>query len=320
LTEGRRPAGYVIADPRNTSIDNPGEWQPIDMVNKIRLRVAEWKQGGYIGVSGVTRKLLDHWHADTGRRYPFFWCQLDAIETLIWLTEAPDTARTGLDLGGDDAVRPRRTVNPSSRQQAVGPDGGPLKRLCTKLCTGGGKTTVMAMLIAWQVCNKVTYPQDKRFSKNVLVVAPGLTVKSRLQVLKPEGTANYYREFDVVPPSLSAQLQQGRVTVINWQALAWDSAESIAKRHGVDKRGPKSDEAYARGILQGWGSAKNILVINDEAHHAWRLNPEYKDKKTNIDKDDQQEATVWVSGLDQTPAASPRLYRLWRTIPPVGGL
>jgi type III restriction enzyme len=170
----------------------------------------------------------------------------------------------------------------------------------------------MAMLIAWQVCNKVTYPQDKRFSKNVLVVAPGLTVKSRLQVLKPEGTANYYREFDVVPPSLSTQLQQGRVTVINWQALAWDSAEVLQKRRGVDKRGPKSDEAYARGILNqngsGWGRtdgtrAHNILVINDEAHHAWRLNPEYKDKKTDIDKDEQQEATVWVSGLDRLQKA-----------------
>jgi type III restriction enzyme len=121
--------------------------------------------------------------------------------------------------------------------------------------------------------------------------------------LKPEGATNYYREFDIVPPSLSAQLQQGKVIVINWQTLAWDSAESIAKRHGVDKRGPKSDEAYARDILQGWGSAKNILVINDEAHHAWRLNPEYKDKKIDINKDEQQEATVWVSGLDRIQSA-----------------
>jgi type III restriction enzyme len=207
---------------------------------------------------------------------------MDAIETIIWLAEAPDSDKAGIDIPGD---------------------GGQFRRLCTKLCTGGGKTTVMAMLIAWQVCNKVTYPQDKRFSKNIFIVAPNLTVRSRLQVLRTGGDDNYYVEFNVVPSALFDKLRQGNVVINNWQALAWDSAADLAKKKSVDKRGPKSDEAYAREVLGPLARAQNILVINDEAHHAWRSNPENKVKLTKEEKENEREATVWVSGLDRIHAS-----------------
>ena len=129
----------------------------------------------------------------------------------------------------------------------------------------------MTMVIAWQILNKVTYPQDKRFSKNVLVMAPGLTVKSRLAVLEPSDTANYYEAFQIVPESLMEKLRQGRVIVRNWHALNWETDEKIRRKRGVDKRGAKSDEAYVREVLGDMASAHNILVINDEAHHAWRV-------------------------------------------------
>ena len=77
------------------------------------------------------------------------------------------------------------------------------------MATGTGKTIVMAMVIAWNILNKVTYPQDTRFAKNVLVVAPGLTVRSRLAVLEPSHAENYYEAFRVVPASLLDQLRQG---------------------------------------------------------------------------------------------------------------
>ncbi|MBR4859960.1 MAG: hypothetical protein IKV10_01530, partial [Alphaproteobacteria bacterium] len=77
-----------------------------------------------------------------------------------------------------------------------------------------------AMLIAWMVCNKVAYPRDTRFAKNVFIVAPGLTVKSRLQVLKTNGQDNYYNQFKIVPPALLDKLYKGRVRVVNWQMLA----------------------------------------------------------------------------------------------------
>jgi type III restriction enzyme len=122
----------------------------------------------------------------------------------------------------------------------------------------------MAMLIAWMICNKVTYPQDRRFSKYVFIVAPGLTVKSRLQVLQTGGDSNYYMQFNIVPIGLMDKLRQGKVMITNWQALAWESEQAIAKRHSVDKRGAKSDEAYTREVLGEMASASNILVINDE--------------------------------------------------------
>lgn len=276
--DGRRPAGYFIASQGSNQYNDIGQFIELPLVNKIRPRIKEWREAGYPGVTGVTKKLLEHWNDKEARDYQFFFCQMDAIETLIWLTEAPDADRVGIDVPGD---------------------GGAFRRLCTKLCTGGGKTTVMAMLIAWMVCNKATYPQDKRFSKYVFIVAPGLTVKSRLQVLQTGGEDNYYTQFSVVPVGLMDKLRQGKVIITNWQALAWDSEEAIKKRRSVDKRGAKSDEAYTRDVLGEMSAAHNILVINDEAHHAWRKNPENKGKLTKEQKEAEQQATVWISGLDR---------------------
>ncbi|MCK5611864.1 DEAD/DEAH box helicase family protein, partial [Candidatus Pacearchaeota archaeon] len=162
LKEGRRDAGYIVATEASKSFDDPGQFIEIPLVNQIRIRVKKWRKAGYPGVSGITRQLLSHWYnLDERKDKRFFFCQLEAIETLIWLTEAPESEKVGIDI-------------PS--------DGGSFPRLCSKMATGSGKTIVMAMLITWQVLNKVTYPQDKRFSKYIFVIAPGLTIRSRLKV------------------------------------------------------------------------------------------------------------------------------------------
>lgn len=281
LVEGRRPAGYVIASEHSRSFDDPGIFVEIPLVNRIRQRVREWRSAGYPGVTSVTRRLLEYWHDpeefDVRR---FFFAQLEAAETLIWLLEAPPAERAGIEIPGD---------------------GGPFERQCCKMATGTGKTVVMAMVIAWHILNKVTNPQDARFSKNVLVVAPGLTVKERLQVLLPSHPQNYYEAFRIVPPTFLDRLRQGRVLVRNWHALAWETEEQIKRRRSVDKRGVKSDEAYAREVLGEMANARNLLVINDEAHHAWRVNWEAAGKylrKRDL-KDSAEEATVWVGGLDR---------------------
>ena len=198
------------------------------------------------------------------------------IRDSIWLTEAPQSEKVGIDV-------------PS--------DGGPFLRLCCKMATGSGKTIVMAMLIAWQILNKVTYPQDTKFSKNVFVVAPGLTVKSRLQVLIPSSIGNYYEDFNIIPPGLSEKLRQGRVLIHNWHVLNWETEEQLAKKRSVDKRGAKSNEAYVREVLGEMMSTHNIVVINDEAHHAWRIPAESKVK--GLKKEDIEEATKWIGGLDR---------------------
>lgn len=277
LRDGRRPAGYVIASESSKAFDDPGRFVPIELVNQIRPRVKAWRASGYAGVSGITRRLLEHWRgSERYERQRFFFCQFEAMETLIWLTEAPAAERVGI---------------------AIPSNGGAFQRLCCKMATGSGKTVVMAMLVAWQVLNKVTYPQDDRFSKHIFIVAPGLTVKSRLQVLIPAGPGNYYDEFDIVPGGLREQLRQGKVLVRNWHILNWETDDKVRKKRSVDKRGAKSDEAYVREVLGDMAKVNNILVINDEAHHAWRVNPE--SKKAKIDRALIEEATKWVGGLDR---------------------
>lgn len=276
LAEGRRLSGYTVASSTSRLINDPGVFVEIPLVNQIRQRVAQWRAEGYAGVSGITKNLLEHWHNAEARDNRFFYCQLEAIETLIWLAEAPDAEKVGIEI-------------PS--------DGGELSRICSKMATGTGKTIVMAMLVAWQSLNKINYPNKKGYAKDFLVVAPNLTVRSRLSVLLPAGEGNYYDAFNVVPPGLREQLRQAKVVIRNWHALAWDTDAQLKKKRSVDKRGAKSDEAYAREVLGELANSKNFVVINDEAHHAWRI--PVGAKLSREEKQDAEEATIWIGGLDR---------------------
>ena len=268
IKEGRRPAGYVVATPNSKAFDDPGIFVEIDIVNQIRPRVKSWRESGYPGVTGITKRLLDHWQDPEERKDKrFFFCQLEAIETLIWLTETPSSEKVGVDIKGD---------------------GGDFERWCSKMATGSGKTIIMSMIIAWNFLNKVTNPTDSRFSKYALVMAPGLTVKSRLQVLLPTNEQNYYEEFNIVPSSLMDKLRQGKVVINNWHTLSWDTQDKIDSKvekgqlRSVDKRQRMeiSGEAYIRQVLGEMNNARNIIVLNDEAHHAWRINIE--DRKSVV--------------------------------------
>ena len=198
---GRRPAGYIRASDASKSFDDPGEFVELPLVNKIRPRVEAWRERRlsrrkrhYQAAAEALARLRA---ARSSTR--FFFCQLEAIETLMWLAEAPESERVGIKIPGD---------------------GGEFTRLCSKMATGSGKTILMAMLIAWQVLNKVTYPQDKRFSKNILLIAPGLTVRNRLEVLVPGSAGNYYQEFQIVPPGLEDKLRQGQTCRVHGPQLA----------------------------------------------------------------------------------------------------
>ena len=280
LKEGRRPASYIIASSTHKSYDEYGLVKEIPLVNDIRNRMAKWKADHYSGVTGVTRRLLEFWKIkseDSGRKYDFFFCQLEAIETLIFLVEANDSFKQGLKIPKDES----------------------LDRLCCKMATGTGKTVVMAMTIAWQVLNKVIYPKDTRFSKNIFIVAPNLTVRDRLKVLNLSGN-NYYTEYKIIPNEWLEKFRQGNVLIKNWHQLQWETEEQIAKKRSLDKRGAKSDYAYTREVLEDLATSKNIVVLNDEAHHAWRYRAELKIKKTDdLTKADIEKATKWIEGLDR---------------------
>jgi type III restriction enzyme len=269
LIAGRRSAGFLIASPDSKVFDDPGEFRELQLVNEIRDKVDDWRERNYPNVTGITKHLIKFWREENIRENRFFFCQLEAIETLIWLTESADSERQGLRI-------------PS--------DGGLFQRLCCKMATGSGKTIVMAMMIAWQVINKVTYPNDKRFSKNILIMAPGLTVKSRLQVLFPTNEDNFYDLFNIVPESFHERLFKGKFTLHNWHTLM---PEMDVKR-SVVKLGKESDGVFSQRILKH--DSKNIIVINDEAHHAYRASV---DQATNISKTELERDKRWIEGLDK---------------------
>jgi len=273
LIPDRRPAGFLIATQDSKAFDDPGEFRELELVNRIRQRVDNWRAKDYPNVTGVTKQLLKFWNDKDERENRFFFCQLEAIETSIWLVETPDAEKQGLTI-------------PS--------DGGLFARLCCKMATGTGKTIVMAMLIAWQVINKITYPQDTRFSKRILVMAPGLTVKSRLKVLFPTDEDNFYDQFHIVPESFYEKLLGVQISLHNWHTLM---PEEDAK-NSVVKLGKESDEVFAKRILGH--DFKNIIVINDEAHHAYRAD-NYSDLK--ILKAELERDKRWIEGLDKIHSA-----------------
>ncbi|RMD68021.1 MAG: type III restriction endonuclease subunit R [Gammaproteobacteria bacterium] len=274
LVEGRRPASYELYDIRH----NTRRVEALELVNRIRERVDGWREAGYPGITSITRRLLEHWHDASARPYPFYFCQLEAIETLIWHVEAPADWKQGI---------------------AIPNDGGPWERICNKMATGTGKTTLMAMIIAWQVLNALTYPKRRRdYSSAIFIVAPGLTVKERLHVLQPGAPDNYYDQFALCPSEVLRQrLNQAQILIENWHTLM----PQKPPERSVVKIGPETDEAFTRRVLGPLAKCKGIAVINDEAHHAYRVRPELKISKRAAEAmgQDVEEATRWIEGLDR---------------------
>ena len=276
VVDGRRQSGYLVASPDGT-LKITDAVVPLELVNDLRDRVRRWREDNYPGATQMTRDLFRHWFDDdrqaTATR-PFF-CQQEAVETVVFLTEAPADRKVGIDV-------------PSA--------GEAYTRWAVKMATGTGKTTVMALLIAWCGLNRVAAPRDARFTDQFLVVAPNLTVRDRLTDaggLDPRNPESVYVGFDLVPPQHSGLLGQLKVQVMNWHGLApkEDPARSVVRR------GRESDTAFAKRVLTDLGTSGKIMVLNDEAHHAYRFPADAK--LTGAAADEAQEATVWITGLER---------------------
>jgi len=273
LINERRAAGYEIIDTRSST----RRTKELKLVNEIRTRLSDWREADYPGITSITRRLLEHWHDSEQRQYPLYFCQLEAIETLIWWVEGPAEYKQGIFIPGD---------------------GGTWERLCNKMATGSGKTTLMAMIITWQVLNALTYPRrNKVFSKAFFIVAPGLTVKERLKVLYPE-PGSCYDEFNLCPSeSMRQKLNQMGLLIENWHTLMPLKEQT----RSVIKKGKESDEAFTCRVLGKLAGYKDLIIINDEAHHAYRKPAELKISKKQAAEQgiDLDEATRWIEGLDR---------------------
>ena len=168
--------------------------KPNDAVNEILPRVAIWRKAGRPGVTPVTQRLLQHWDSKERTRRLFF-CQIEAAETAI----------------GSSEIAPRTD---NDRLRAMNPE---LPRIVLKLATGADKTTVMAMLIAWQTLH--TTRNSTRFTDRFLIVAPGITVRDRLRILLPADPNNTYILHDIVPRDLPTGCSGQRIVVTNHHAF-----------------------------------------------------------------------------------------------------
>ena len=249
-------------------------------------------------MSPPSARLLQHWrHHNFSSVKPFF-CQVEAVETLIWLTEvAPQVGKAGEGFL-EHLTNANRDANPD------------LSRLALKLATGAGKTTVMAMTIAWQTINAARHPQGKRFTRGFLVVAPGLTIKDRLRVLQPNDPDSYYASRELVPTDLLDEVNRAKIVITNYHSFKLREKIDLSKggRSLLQGRGEELNTLETEGqmlqrVMPDLMGMKNILVLNDEAHHCYREKPEAEDE--DLKGDDRKEAEknleaarVWISGLE----------------------
>lgn len=274
------------------------EYNPTETINGIRSAVESWRElpESQWQVTPTTARLLRHW-----RTHPFanqrpFFCQIEAVETVIWLTEvAPKSSSQGR----------RFWTHLEAANAASNPE---LLRLALKLATGAGKTTVMAMLIAWHTLNAVRHPNAKRFTKGFLVVAPGITIKDRLRVLQPNDPESYYKSREIVPEDMLRDLGQAKIVITNYHAFKKKDEVSLNRVQQAalaTTPKPESDGAMLRRVAGPLMGMKNVVVLNDEAHHCYRERPLTAEEEKALKGEDKAEAKenneaarLWISGLE----------------------
>jgi type III restriction enzyme len=274
--------------------DESGQaYRPNDLVNQIRDAVSDWRrmEAGDRGVTHETSRLLEHWRGGGPKTTPFF-CQLEAVETAIWLGEvAPKSSPIHKRLAEGN-----KASNPG------------LFRLALKMATGSGKTTVMAMLIAWQAINAAR--GRKTYSDSFLIVCPGITIRDRLRVLMPSDPDNYYEARGFVPDDMLGEVRNARIVITNYHAFKHRETAAISKQTrevlaGRDGSGPvtiETDGQMLRRVCKELLDRKNIVVINDEAHHCYERKPGDSDETVSTDdagdaRANTEAARLWINGI-----------------------
>jgi type III restriction enzyme len=291
------------------------EFNPSPIINELRQELDTWRRlpnPTQWKVTPTTQRLLQHWRAlqidDTRSIRPFF-CQIEAVEAAIWLSEvAPEMGKRGqrflrwLNTANNFAVQPE-----GAEPSAASPE---ILRVAFKLATGAGKTTVMAMLIAWQALNAVRAANSRRFSKGFLVVTPGITIKDRLRVLQPNDPESYYTRLNLVPQDLVPELQRARIVITNYHAFklreTFDAAKGTRlalEGHGEALQTTETEGQMIQRVMGDLMGLKNVVVINDEAHHCYRERPAaHEEILTGDDRKEAEEnkeaARLWISGIE----------------------
>ncbi len=271
------------------------------IINAVRQQVDQWRTRPNPNdwqVTPETARLLQHWrHHKFSSIRPFF-CQVEAVETAIWLTEvAPNAGKPGKHLL-EHLANANHDANPQ------------LMRLALKLATGAGKTTVMAMIIAWQTINAVRRSQSQKFTRGFLIVAPGLTIKDRLRVLQPHDPDSYYASRELVPADMLEEVKRAKIVITNYHAFKLrerielsKGGRSLLQGRGEELNTLETDGQMLQRVMPDLMGLKNILVLNDEAHHCYREKPKPEDEELKGDDKKEAEknneaARLWITGLE----------------------
>ncbi|MGB2972028.1 MAG: DEAD/DEAH box helicase family protein [Candidatus Competibacter sp.] len=278
------------------------QYDPTSIINEVRTHVDAWRalpNPSQWQVTPETARLLQHWRShDFSDIRPFF-CQVEAVETAIWLSEVAPQFQNGKRLL-ESLAAANKDANPE------------LMRLALKLATGAGKTTVMAMLMAWQTLNAVRRPASKQFTRGFLVCAPGLTIKDRLRVLQPNDPDSYYQDRELVPGDLLDDLSRAKIVITNYHAFRLRERTDLSKggrrllqgRTGAEPKTLETEGQMIQRVMPDLMGMKGVFVINDEAHHCYREKPHDADEE-NLKGDEKKEAEknneaarLWISGLE----------------------
>lgn len=277
------------------------QYDPTSIINELRHQVEQWRNlpnPSTWRVTPETQHLLQHWrHHDFSGVRPFF-CQVEAVETAIWLTEVAPHLPAGRGIL-EHIASANADANPE------------LMRIALKLATGAGKTTVMAMLIAWQTINAVRHPQRGQFSRGFLVVTPGITIKDRLRVLQPNDPESYYSTRELVPADMLEEINRAKIVITNYHAFKLRERLELSKgtREFLQGRGEELQTLETEGrmlqrVMPDLMGLKSVLILNDEAHHCYRQKPG-KPGEEQLEGDEKKEAEernkaarLWISGLE----------------------
>lgn len=321
IIEHRRKAEFITPIPKPKKVKGSGEqkqlfefeaadaistseqiYDPTPIINELRRTIDDWRRlpnpSDWL-VTPETARLLQHWRHHTFNGVRPFFCQIEAVETCIWLTEvAPKFGSRGKHF-----LRHLESANHNANPG--------LLRLALKLATGAGKTTVMAMLIAWQTVNAVRRPNSKNFTRGFLIVAPGLTIRDRLRVLQPNDPDSYYRSREIVPNDMLGDIERAKIVITNYHAFKLRERLGISKggrlllqgRGGDALNTLETEGQMLQRVMPELMGMKKILVLNDEAHHCYREKPDHEDEGLKGDEKKEAEknneaARLWITGLE----------------------
>jgi type III restriction enzyme len=306
VIESRRVAEFFTPIPRPRGQQNElgldsDEKLRVTMahINDVRYQVDQWRllPKTQWKVTPETARLLEHWRNHKFASIRPFFCQVEAVETMIWLTEVAPHNKVG-----EQALELLKSENQAANAG--------LNRLALKLATGAGKTTVMAMLIAWQTVNAVRRPQSNRFTKGFLIVAPGLTIKDRLRVLQPNDPDSYYQSRELVPSDMLDDLNKAKIVITNYHSFKLRERLDIAKGtrgllqgHGDPIETKESEGQMLQRVMKELMSMRSIYVLNDEAHHCYREKlqvdmPDLKGEDKEEAEKNNEAARLWINGID----------------------